>query len=202
MASNKKLEFVDYYQVLRVWPTASEDAIKKAYFSLAKLYHPDVVGKAGAEQKDDDVDFKLVNEAYAVLSDAAKRREFDEALRQRQGSKADKGAAPAAELDDYPSDHRINRRWVSDGADAEGEPIGHWEDDPDHGWRRVLRDVLGQLPPNLKCALQCDIYDGPLGQGFQLTMYVKALGEIYARTVQHGPETWRAYNWQKVEDGP
>ncbi|MEJ2721703.1 MAG: DnaJ domain-containing protein, partial [bacterium] len=42
-----KREFVDYYRVLRVWPTANEEAIKKAYFNLAKLFHPDVVGSAG-----------------------------------------------------------------------------------------------------------------------------------------------------------
>jgi curved DNA-binding protein CbpA len=70
-------EFVDYYQVLRIWPTASEDAIKKAYFNLAKLFHPDVVGKGGGETAPDGVDFKLVNEAYSVLSDPVKRREYD-----------------------------------------------------------------------------------------------------------------------------
>jgi curved DNA-binding protein CbpA len=76
--------FVDYYQVLRIWPSASEDAIKKAYFNLARLFHPDVVGRSGAaeEQGKRDVDFKLVNEAYAVLSDPVKRREYDELLRQ------------------------------------------------------------------------------------------------------------------------
>lgn len=75
--------FVDYYQVLRIWPTASDDAIKKAYFNLAKLFHPDVMRKGeeeGAEPH--DVDFKLVNEAYAVLSDPVKRREYDELLKQ------------------------------------------------------------------------------------------------------------------------
>ncbi len=94
---NKKTKFVDFYEVLRVWPTASEDAIKKAYFSLAKLYHPDVIGKTGGEGREDDVDFKLVNEAYAVLIDPAKRKEFDETLRQRGGAKGDKGTKPAAD---------------------------------------------------------------------------------------------------------
>ena len=95
--AQKKAKFIDFYEVLRVWPTSSENAIKKAYFSLAKLYHPDVVGKETGEEKDDSVDFKLVNEAYAVLSDPAKRREFDELLRQKRASKAEQAAKPAAD---------------------------------------------------------------------------------------------------------
>jgi curved DNA-binding protein CbpA len=77
-------EFVDYYQVLRVWPTASEDAIKKAYFNLAKLFHPDVAGRGPGDgtPAGSDVDFKLVNEAYAILSDPVKRREYDEFFKQ------------------------------------------------------------------------------------------------------------------------
>jgi curved DNA-binding protein CbpA len=76
-------DFVDYYQVLRIWPSASEDAIKKAYFNLAKLFHPDVIGRSDGEGPEkNNVDFKLVNEAYAVLSDPVKRRQYDELLRQ------------------------------------------------------------------------------------------------------------------------
>jgi len=76
-------EFIDYYQVLRVWPTASEDAIKKAYFRLAKLFHPDVVAKNEAPRTDHEVDFKLVNEAYAILSDPVKRREYDDLFKRK-----------------------------------------------------------------------------------------------------------------------
>jgi curved DNA-binding protein CbpA len=74
--------FVDYYQVLRIWPGASDDAIKKAYFNLARLFHPDVVGKGGGRPDEKSgVDFKLVNEAYSVLSDPVKRHEYDEAFK-------------------------------------------------------------------------------------------------------------------------
>ena len=80
----KKNTFVDCYQVLRVWPTASEDQIKKAYFNLAKLYHPDVVSKGGSGRGDaSDVDFRLINEAYAILSDPVRRREHDEQVKSR-----------------------------------------------------------------------------------------------------------------------
>jgi curved DNA-binding protein CbpA len=92
----KKDTFVDYYQILRVWPTASEAAIKKAYFGLAKVYHPDVADKTGS-QKEESVDFKLINEAYAILSDPAKRREFDEVLQTRGGGGAREGSKSDAD---------------------------------------------------------------------------------------------------------
>ena len=95
----KKNEFVDFYQVLRVWPTATDDAIKKAYFNLARLFHPDVVDKGGDGTNGDangDVDFKLINEAYAVLSDTVKRREYDESLK-KYGSRDRRSTAKEAD---------------------------------------------------------------------------------------------------------
>jgi DnaJ-class molecular chaperone len=67
------VEYKDYYKILGVSKTASEDEIRKAFRKLARQYHPDVAGnKAGAEDK-----FKEINEAYEVLSDAEKRRKYD-----------------------------------------------------------------------------------------------------------------------------
>lgn len=60
----------NYYDVLGVEKSAAKDDIKKAFYKLAAKYHPDK--KGGDESK-----FKEVNEAYQVLSDEKKRREYD-----------------------------------------------------------------------------------------------------------------------------
>ena len=63
----------DYYKVLGVKKDASEGEIKKAYRKLAMKYHPDhTKGDKSAEEK-----FKKISEAYAVLSDKDKRKEYD-----------------------------------------------------------------------------------------------------------------------------
>jgi curved DNA-binding protein len=68
------VQYKDYYESLGVPRTVTPDEIKKSFRKLARLYHPDVAkDKKKAEEK-----FKEINEAYEVLSDADKRKKYDE----------------------------------------------------------------------------------------------------------------------------
>ena len=66
------MEFKDYYKVLGVERSASQDELKKAFRRLSRQYHPDVNQNAGAEER-----FKELNEAYEVLKDPNKRKQYD-----------------------------------------------------------------------------------------------------------------------------
>lgn len=68
MAANKR----DYYEILGVTRTATDDEVKKAFRRLAKQYHPDANKEQGAEAR-----FIEINEAYEVLSDSQKRAAYD-----------------------------------------------------------------------------------------------------------------------------
>jgi len=70
MADQKR----DYYEVLGVDKSADDATLKKAYRELAKKYHPD----ANPGDKEAEAKFKEASEAYAVLSDADKRRQYDQ----------------------------------------------------------------------------------------------------------------------------
>ena len=68
------VQYKDYYASLGIPRTASEADIKKAFRKLAREFHPDVAkAQKRAEEK-----FKEVNEAYEVLGDPAKRKQYDE----------------------------------------------------------------------------------------------------------------------------
>jgi curved DNA-binding protein len=68
------VKFRDYYEIIGVSRTAKEDEIKKAYRKLARKYHPDL----NPNNKQSEEKFKEIQEAYEVLSDAEKRRRYDQ----------------------------------------------------------------------------------------------------------------------------
>lgn len=80
----------DYYIILEVTKDSSDSEVKKSYYRLAKMYHPD--SNPGKEAK-----FKEINEAYSVLSDEKLKRQYDSArsfqgFSRRMRSKASEGA--------------------------------------------------------------------------------------------------------------
>src|SRR6187397_951966 len=89
------VDYKDYYSVLGVPKTASQADIKKAFRKLARQHHPDAKpGDTAAERK-----FKEVNEANEVLSDPAKRKQYDELGANWESISRGGGAGPAG----YPS---------------------------------------------------------------------------------------------------
>jgi molecular chaperone DnaJ len=66
------------YAILGVAPNASDEEIKKVYRALAMRYHPDRNQALGAEAR-----FKAVTKAYEILSDAAKRAEYNQSVNHR-----------------------------------------------------------------------------------------------------------------------
>ena len=99
----------DYYNVLGVKRDASEDDIKKAYRKLARKFHPDLnPGDKAAEEQ-----FKLLQEAYDVLSDAEDRKLYDQYGDNWRAVKAGAGAPPPG--------------WEGAGRSAQGAPPGGFD---------------------------------------------------------------------------
>lgn len=67
------LQEIDYYEILEITKTSDKESIKKAYRKLALKYHPD----RNADDKEAEEKFKLINEAYQVLSDDNRREIYD-----------------------------------------------------------------------------------------------------------------------------
>lgn len=83
------MQYKDYYQVLGVAKGATQDEVRKAFRKLARQHHPDVA----KDKKTAETKFKEINEAYEVLGDAQKRREYDE-LGANWGKRAQQSPPP------------------------------------------------------------------------------------------------------------
>ena len=70
------------YEILEVSENASKEVIEKAYKVLAKKYHPDLQPESQKQKAEETI--KKINEAYAILSDEVKRKEYDETLKQKK----------------------------------------------------------------------------------------------------------------------
>ena len=75
----------NYYQILEVDVNASFEVIEKAYKTLVKKYHPDL--QENSLKNDSEAKLKLINEAYEVLSNEEKRKNYDLALQQEEMEK-------------------------------------------------------------------------------------------------------------------
>lgn len=74
----------DYYGVLGVSPSAEDFLIKAAYKALAQRYHPDKLEESNQQSEDK---IKALNEAYSILSDAHKRKQYDDYLKSKNVNK-------------------------------------------------------------------------------------------------------------------
>ena len=70
------MSYIDYYEVLGVPRSASQEEITKSFRKLARKYHPDVTKEKDAEEK-----FRQANEAHEVLGDAEKRKQYDQYIK-------------------------------------------------------------------------------------------------------------------------
>ncbi len=97
-------ELPNYYAVLGIVPSASDEQIRRAYLELAKQHHPDVTGEQQSGKQ-----IKRINTAFRILSDPAKRRRYDAQRRHLTGSSPprrtrrppdiERGSRPAQTID-------------------------------------------------------------------------------------------------------
>jgi curved DNA-binding protein len=131
--------FRNYFELLEVSPTAPATDIKRAYRQMARRYHPDLnPGDKAAEER-----FKLLREAYEVLSDPEKRTQYEaysrfwkqKGFRGNAGGRFNLGKMDFSELGDFNRfvDQLLHRR---DSPRPAPEPVSNYRPDPDPTSRR------------------------------------------------------------------
>jgi curved DNA-binding protein CbpA len=91
----------NYYEVLGVSPTADDFVIKAAYKALAQRYHPDKFANNVKDASDAETKMRQLNEAYQILSDTAKRRDYDNWLSQNQQRNSQQSSNDAKQQADW-----------------------------------------------------------------------------------------------------
>lgn len=135
----------DYYKALGVSRSATQAEIKKAWHKLAREYHPDAQrGKSDAERKAAETRMKEVNEAYSVIGDEEKRRQYDEYL-------------------DNPNPFASTAQGDTNGGNGQ---YWQWTSDGTTGgsvdWDEILRQVFG-IGGNASAAGGNGKHGGPFG---------------------------------------
>ncbi|KAH7730427.1 DnaJ domain containing protein [Aphelenchoides avenae] len=138
-----------YYDVLGVQKNATQQDIKKAFYSLAKRYHPDVVGS----NKESAAKFIEIQNAYDVLRDDAKRRDYDAGMSSPFGSaygqtssgpyqSGYQGGYPGGSQQRPPFDRQWHWRWETGGRPGGRKTFN--ESDFEYIWREYQQRAQGQ----------------------------------------------------------
>lgn len=134
------------YEVLGIEANASPDDIDKAFRRLSLKYHPDHGGDPGQ--------FKLLNEAYAILSDPERRKLFDETgdVSQRKGQRAAESIIAAMVAEAFAQDSRDPIRWMQERIDARRDDHQAMRDKLSEGKRRLTDRITKFQEANNKTA--------------------------------------------------
>jgi len=162
---HSQTKMADYYEILGVGKGASDDEIKKAYRKLAHKYHPD---KGGGDEKK----FKEINEAYQVLSDKAKRAQYDQFGRTFDGAQGGPGFGG---FDFSGFQGFSDQEFDFGGFSAQGGPASGWEDifsDIFGGGRRSKRRARGA---DIQVDAEISFEEMVRGAEREMNLYVQAV---------------------------
>ncbi len=147
----------DYYEVLGVSKSASEGELKKAFRKLARKYHPDVnPGDKTSEHK-----FKEMNEAYEVLSDPKKRKQYDQFGHAAFSQGFGQGAGGGPGFEGFSQ---------SGGADFRGRGFGGFEDIFGNIFGERVRQRGPQKGEDTTYSVEVDLEDAIFGKSMQVDL--------------------------------